>query len=97
MGAETVGRCGRVMIFGSTQTVKNYAGNEQVQVHGPGYSKILIGDDLVDQWEDYIDLMVDSIYKNSGRGMQSIICLWLLFRRRQHCRSLPALMPLEFP
>ena len=29
--------------------------------------------------------------------MQSIICLWLLFWRRQHCRSLPALMPLKFP
>ena len=29
MGAETVSRCGRVMIFGSTQTVKNYSGNDR--------------------------------------------------------------------
>ena len=76
MGAETVSRCGRVMIFGSTQTVKNYSGNEQVQVHGPGYSKILLGDDVVDQWEDYLDLMADSIYKNSGRGCINCSGVW---------------------
>jgi acyl-CoA reductase-like NAD-dependent aldehyde dehydrogenase len=76
MGAETVNRCGRVMIFGSMQTVKNYAGNEHVQVHGPGYSKILLGDDVVDQWEDYIDLMADSIYKNSGRGCINCSGVW---------------------
>ncbi len=76
MGAETVARCGRVMIFGSTQTVKQYSGNEQVQVHGPGYSKILLGDDVVDQWEDHLDLMADSIYKNSGRGCINCSGVW---------------------
>ena len=76
MGAEVVNRCGRVMIFGSAQTVEHYSGNANVQVHGPGYSKILLGDDLVDQWEDHIDLMVDSIYKNSGRGCINCSGIW---------------------
>ena len=76
MGAEVVNRCGRVMIFGSAQTVQHYSGNANVQVHGPGYSKILLGDDLVDQWEDHIDLMVDSIYKNSGRGCINCSGIW---------------------
>jgi acyl-CoA reductase-like NAD-dependent aldehyde dehydrogenase len=76
MGAEVVNRCGRVMIFGSAQTVQHYSGNSNVQVHGPGYSKILLGDDLVDQWEDYLDLMVDSIYKNSGRGCINCSGIW---------------------
>jgi len=33
------------MIFGSTETVKRLRGNPRVQVHGPGFSKVLLGDD----------------------------------------------------
>ncbi|MSU42028.1 MAG: aldehyde dehydrogenase [Pedosphaera sp.] len=76
MGAEVVARVNRVMIFGSTATVKQYKGNHSVQVHGPGFSKILLGDDVVDQWEQYLDLMVDSIYKNSGRGCINCSGIW---------------------
>src|SRR5262245_42333498 len=76
MGAEVVNRCPRVKIFGSTETVKRYEGNPCVQVHGPGFSKILLGDDVVDQWEKYIDLMVDSVYLNSGRGCINCSGVW---------------------
>src|SRR5947207_2377424 len=76
MGAEVVARCRRVMIFGSTDTVKRYEGNPCVQVHGPGFSKILLGDDEVDNWPKYIDLMADSIYKNSGRGCINCSGIW---------------------
>lgn len=76
MGAEVVNRCQRTMIFGSTDTVKRYEGNPRVQVHGPGFSKILLGDDEVDNWPKYLDLMVDSIYKNSGRGCINCSGVW---------------------
>lgn len=76
MGAEVVNRCRRVKIFGSTQTVKQYEGNPRVQVHGPGFSKILLGDDVVDDWAKYLDLMVDSIYLNSGRGCINCSGVW---------------------
>jgi len=76
MGAEVVNRCRRTMIFGSTETVKRYEGNPRVQVHGPGFSKILLGDDEVDNWPKYIDLMADSIYKNSGRGCINCSGVW---------------------
>ncbi len=76
MGAEVVNRCPRVKIFGSTETVKRYHGNPCVQVHGPGFSKILLGDDVVDQWEKYLDLMVDSVYLNSGRGCINCSGVW---------------------
>jgi acyl-CoA reductase-like NAD-dependent aldehyde dehydrogenase len=65
-----------VKIFGSTETVKRYEGNPCVQVHGPGFSKILLGDDVVDEWEKYIDLMVDSVYLNSGRGCINCSGVW---------------------
>ncbi len=76
MGAEVVARCRRTRIFGSTETVKRYEGNPRVQVHGPGFSKILLGDDEVDNWEKYIDLMVDSVYLNSGRGCINCSGVW---------------------
>jgi acyl-CoA reductase-like NAD-dependent aldehyde dehydrogenase len=76
MGAEVVNRCRRTMIFGSTETVKRYEGNPRVQVHGPGFSKILLGDDVVDDWPKYVDLMADSVYKNSGRGCINCSGIW---------------------
>jgi acyl-CoA reductase-like NAD-dependent aldehyde dehydrogenase len=64
------------MIFGGTATVKQYHGNPRVQAHGPGFSKILLGDDMVDRWEEYLDLMCDSIYVNSGRSCISCSGVW---------------------
>jgi acyl-CoA reductase-like NAD-dependent aldehyde dehydrogenase len=37
-------------------------------VHGPGFTKILIGDDTIEQWRDYVDLMAGSIAENGGRS-----------------------------
>ncbi len=64
------------MIFGGTATVERYKGNPRVQAHGPGFSKILLGDDMVDDWEKYIDLMADSVYLNSGRGCINCSGIW---------------------
>ncbi|QDT70107.1 2-aminomuconic 6-semialdehyde dehydrogenase [Planctomycetes bacterium MalM25] len=68
IGGAILGSCRRAMIFGGPQTVDQYAGNERVQVHGPGYSKVLLGEDCVDDWEQHVDLMVDSVYRNGGRS-----------------------------
>jgi len=76
MGAEVVNRVQRVKIFGSMETVQRYHGNPRVQVHGPGFSKILLGDDVVDEWEKHIDLMADSVYLNSGRGCINCSGVW---------------------
>jgi acyl-CoA reductase-like NAD-dependent aldehyde dehydrogenase len=75
-GAAVLETCARSMIFGGTATVKQYHGNPRVQAHGPGFSKILLGDDVVDRWEEYLDLMLDSIYVNSGRSCISCSGVW---------------------
>ena len=75
-GAAVLGACDRAMIFGGTATVNNYKGNPKVQAHGPGFSKILIADDCVDRWEEYIDLIAESIYINSGRGCINCSGVW---------------------
>jgi acyl-CoA reductase-like NAD-dependent aldehyde dehydrogenase len=76
VGAEVVRRTGRCMIFGGTATVARYKGDSRVQVHGPGFSKILLGDDVVDRWEEYLDVMADSVFLNSGRGCINCSGIW---------------------
>ena len=66
--ADILRLCDRALIFGDKTTTDQYAGNPGVQVHGPGFSKILIGDDEIENWPDYIDLMVSSISENGGRS-----------------------------
>ena len=68
VGGAITELCGRSMIFGSQKTVEQYAGNPGVQVHGSGFSKILIGEDKADDWEQYLDLMEKSVFANSGRS-----------------------------
>lgn len=77
VGAAVLQSCPRNLIFGGTATVEQYKSNPGVQVHGPGFSKILFGDDSVDDWERYLDLMVDSVLINSGRSCISCSGIWV--------------------
>ena len=86
IGAEVVGRTNRCLIFGGTPTVERYKGDPRIQVHGPGFSKILLGDDVVDEWENYIDLMGDSVFLNSGRGCINCSGIWA----SRHTREIAA-------
>lgn len=76
VGAAVLESCGRSLIFGGTPTVDRYRGNPRVQAHGPGFSKILLGDDQVDRWEQYLDVMVESVFANSGRGCINCSTIW---------------------
>ncbi len=76
VGQALMQGCDRSMIFGSAQTVAQYAGNPKVQVHGPGFSKIFIGDDCVDDWEKYLDVMAESVISNGGRSCINASSIW---------------------
>ena len=76
VGAAVLDACSRSLVFGGTPTVDRYRGNPHVQAHGPGFSKILLGDDQVDRWEDYLDLMVESVFINSGRSCINCSGIW---------------------
>ena len=66
--AEILRHCGRALVFGDKSTTAQYANNPAIQVHGPGHSKILIGEDQIEHWPEFIDLMVASIAENGGRS-----------------------------
>ena len=76
VGAAVLANCERSLVFGGQPTVDRYRGNPKVQAHGPGFSKIVLGDDEVDQWERYLDVMLDSIFANSGRGCINCSGIW---------------------
>jgi acyl-CoA reductase-like NAD-dependent aldehyde dehydrogenase len=76
VGAAVLDSCARSLIFGGTPTVDRYRGNPRVQAHGPGFSKILLGDDQVDQWERHLDMMVESVFINSGRSCINCSGIW---------------------
>ncbi len=65
---EILKSCGRALIFGDKATTDRYANNPAIQVHGPGFSKILLDEYEVEYWQDYVDLMVSSISDNGGRS-----------------------------
>jgi acyl-CoA reductase-like NAD-dependent aldehyde dehydrogenase len=76
VGNTVLEKCDRAMIFGGTATVTKYADNPRVQAHGPGFSKIMLGDDVVDRWEEYLDVLVKSVLVNGGRSCINASGIW---------------------
>ena len=73
---EILLRCSRTMLFGGASTVKPWEGDPRVQIHGPGWSKIILGDDCADRWEEYLDVMVESVAANGGRSCINASGVW---------------------
>ena len=88
VGAGVLNNTERSLIFGGLPTVEQYRGHPGVQVHGPGFSKILFGDDMVDDWEQHLDLMVDSVLVNSGRSCINCSGIWASRHTRQIAEAL---------
>jgi len=74
---EILRQCGRGMVFGDTSTTSQWAGDARVERHGPGFSKIVIGDDEVDRWEDHLDVIVASVADNGGRSCVNASGIWV--------------------
>jgi len=65
---EVMKLSGRALIFGDANTVSQYKDNPKFECHGPGFSKIIVGEDEIENWPQYIDLMAMSIAENGGRS-----------------------------
>jgi acyl-CoA reductase-like NAD-dependent aldehyde dehydrogenase len=76
---EVLRRTGRSMFFGDVSAVGGWEGDPRVELHGPGYSKILIGDDMLpgDEWAAYVDLIAASIAENGGRSCVNASGVWV--------------------
>ena len=76
-GNEILRSTGRGMVFGDVGSTKRWKADGRVEVHGPGYSKVVIGPDVADQWAQYIDVIAESISNNGGRSCVNASGVWV--------------------
>jgi acyl-CoA reductase-like NAD-dependent aldehyde dehydrogenase len=86
--AEILRGCGRSMLFGDSSTTNAYKRDPRVELHGPGLSKILLGADAADDWQDHLDLMVESIVANGGRSCINTSAIWTPAHGKQIAEAL---------
>lgn len=86
--AEILKGCGRSMLFGDSTTTDAYKNDPRVELHGPGYSKVLLGADVAERWADHLDLMVESIAANGGRSCINASAVWTPARGRKLAEAL---------
>jgi acyl-CoA reductase-like NAD-dependent aldehyde dehydrogenase len=66
----------RAMLFGDASTTRMYKNDPRVELHGPGFSKVILGADAAEEWERYLDVMVQSISANGGRSCINASAIW---------------------
>lgn len=74
--AEILRLCGRSMLFGDGATTQPYEHDRRIELHGPGYSKVLIGEDWADRWREFVPLLASSIAENGGRSCLNASAIW---------------------
>jgi acyl-CoA reductase-like NAD-dependent aldehyde dehydrogenase len=85
---EILLRCGRSMFFGDQSSVRAWAQDPRVQIHGPGWSKVIIAADKIAEWERYLDLMVTSAVENGGRSCLNASGVWVPAHGREIAEAL---------
>jgi acyl-CoA reductase-like NAD-dependent aldehyde dehydrogenase len=73
---EIVRNCGRSMFFGDLATVGAFAGDPRIELHGPGFSKIVFGEDEADRYESYLPVLGGSVADNGGRSCVNASGIW---------------------
>lgn len=69
-------RCGRSLLYGDRSTVAPWEGDPRVQVHGPGWSKVVFGPDQADAWEEHLEILASSVADNGGRSCINASGVW---------------------
>jgi hypothetical protein len=66
----------RGMLFGDTSTTNPWKSDPRIEIHGPGFSKVLLGDDAAEHWERHLDVIELSIAANGGRSCINASGVW---------------------
>ncbi len=85
---EILVRCGRSMLFGGGSTVAPWVNTPRVEIHGPGRSKVIIHAEAQNNWEQYLDLIVESVAKNGGRSCINASGVWVTAHGREIAEAL---------
>ncbi|GAB4204418.1 MAG: aldehyde dehydrogenase family protein [Coleofasciculaceae cyanobacterium] len=85
---EILLRCDRSLLFGDRNTVRPWEKHIGVQIHGPGLSKVVIGEDNIAQWQDYLDVIEASVMSNAGRTCLNASSVWVPSHGREIAEAL---------
>ncbi len=69
-------------------STKPWRKDPRVEVHGPGYSKVVLGPDAAADWSKYLDVMVSSIAENGGRSCVNASGVWVPSHAREIAEAL---------
>jgi hypothetical protein len=87
---EILRRCGRGIVFGDVASTRPWQADPRVEVHGPGYSKVVLGPDASADWERHLELMASSIVENGGRSCINASGVWVTANGRAIAEALAA-------
>ena len=87
---EILRRCGRGIVFGDVASTRPWQSDPRVEVHGPGYSKVVLGPDASADWQKHVDLMASSIVENGGRSCINASGVWVTANAREIAEALAA-------
>lgn len=85
---EILIRSGRSMLFGDKSTVAPWKKDHRVQIHGPGWSKVIFGQDKAAEWREHLDMIVTSAAANGGRSCINASGLWTPAHGREMAEGL---------
>ncbi len=85
---EILVRTGSSMLFGGADTVRPWRTDPRVQIHGPGWSKVLFGEDAADGWRAHLDMLEYSVADNGGRSCVNASGVWTPSRAREMAEAL---------
>jgi acyl-CoA reductase-like NAD-dependent aldehyde dehydrogenase len=85
---EVVLQSDRSMVFGDQSSVEQWQNDPRVQIHGPGWSKIILDSDSVKDWESFLDFIETSVVLNSGRSCINVSSIWVPSHGREIAQAL---------
>jgi acyl-CoA reductase-like NAD-dependent aldehyde dehydrogenase len=66
----------RAMLFGDASTTQAWAHDPRIELHGPGYSKVILGDEAAGAFEQHLETIAGSIAANGGRSCINASGVW---------------------
>jgi acyl-CoA reductase-like NAD-dependent aldehyde dehydrogenase len=85
---EIVRQTRRSMFFGDVGAVGAFAGDPKIELHGPGYSKLVLGPDMAPQWRESLEVIAKSIAENGGRSCVNASGVWTPSHGREIAEAL---------
>jgi hypothetical protein len=85
---EILLRCGRSLLFGDGATLRAWQDDPRIQLHGPGWSKVILDADAASHWRQHLEVMAASVADNGGRSCLNASSVWTPTGGREIARAL---------